>query len=106
MGHSVSKESRKFAPLRISSASAHGKGQVLQTRKRRDFRLQFLDRASRGGLIENLFFGGLDFVLRRIFQVLNIVGIERRSAIRQGRSYGSPLKQFQLTLTLFEPFAT
>src|SRR5437867_2972009 len=103
---SVDEECRQFAPLRICSASAHGKSQVLQSRQRGDFRLQFFDRARRGGLIENLFFRCLDFVFRCIFQILDIIGIECGSALRQRRRDGTPLKELHLTLTLFEPFAS
>ena len=50
---------------------------------------------------------GSDFVVRRIFEILDIFGIQRRRVgCKHWRCLTATLQQFHLTQTAFQPFPT
>ena len=69
---------RQLTPLRVLTAAAQGQGQGFQPPERGDLRLELLDGARGGGLIEDFLFSRLDLVLRGLLEVLHDLGIERR----------------------------
>ena len=75
-GEDLAEEACKFSPLGVRAAATHAHRQCVQRCERLDLSVQFGDRPRRRGLVEDLFFGGLDFVLRSLVQVLDIVQIE------------------------------
>ncbi len=58
-------------------------------------------------MIEDLLFGGLDLIVRRVFEILHVFGVEHRSG---GRKYAAglsaALEHFQFAQSAFRPFAT
>ena len=96
----------QFAPLPVIATAAERKRQRLQSLQRSDLRLEFGNRARRGRLIENLLFGRLDFVVGRVLQILNVLGIQfRRPGGNDSRGLIAPLEQLQLPQLAFQPFA-
>ncbi len=61
-------------------------------------------RGSRG-LIEDLLLGRLDLVLGRLFEVLDVVGIEHRAGTSGARSRGAALQELQLAQPLLQALA-
>ena len=66
--------------------------------------LEFADRPRRRRLVEDLFLGGFDFVVRRILQILDIFCIERRRpASRTTPDLRRRVGGLQLAQTAFKP---
>ena len=66
----------------VLAAAADLGGERLEAGQRGDLDLQLGEGCSGRGLIEDLFFGGLDFVLRSLFEILDVVGVEHRARKR------------------------
>ena len=65
---------------------------------------QLGDGAGRGRLIEDLLLGGLDLVVRCLFQILDILGVERRKGgCEDRRSLAAALEHLQLAQPAFQP---
>ena len=70
--------------------------------KRLDLDLAARDGARRGRLVEDLLLGGLDLVVRRIFKVLDILGVERgKAGATTGATWPPALEEFQLAQPAF-----
>ena len=90
-------EAGQLAPFGVRAAATNREGERLQTFQGLDLRLQFGDGTGGSGLVENFLLGGLDFVVRGVFQVLDILGVQGREGGRQdGRSLAAPVEHFQL----------
>ncbi len=80
-------------------------GKRLQTFQGLDFDLELGDRSGRGGLIKDLFFRGLDLIVRCVFKILDVLGVKRRKAGHQDSARFRPaLEHFQLAQPALEPF--
>ena len=87
----------------IGAAATHGNRLRLQPLEGFDFESQFGDGASGGGLIEDFFLGGFDFVVRRFIQVLNILAIKgRKRGRKNGCKLPAPLEYFQFPQPAFQ----
>ena len=76
---------------------ADSQSERLQTFQRFDLDLQLGHGSRRGRLVEDLLFGGLDFVVRRLFQVLDVLGVESGEGRREDRRGLAPaLEHLQL----------
>ena len=71
------KQARQLAPLGVRAAVADGEGERFQALSVSISDLQLGDGARRGRLIEDLLLGGLDLVVRRVVEVLDVLGVER-----------------------------
>ena len=93
-GEDFAEQAGQLAPLGVRAAAANGERERLQALQGLDLGLQLGDGAGGGRLVENLFLGGFDFVVRRVFEILDILGVERRAAgarglARSGRRAGA-----------------
>ena len=75
--------------------------------ERFDFGLQLGDRAGGRGLVKNLFFGGGDLFLGRVFQVLNVFCGEFRTGRRdKATGLSATLKHLEFTQTALQTLAS
>jgi len=67
----------EFAPLGVGAAAAHSQGPAFQTFESFDFDAQLGNGAGGGGLIEDFFLGGFNFVVGGFVEILHVLnGIE------------------------------
>ena len=106
-GEDLAQQACQFAPLGVLAAAADAERERFQAFQRLDLSLQLGDGARRGGLIEDLLLGGLDLVVRRIFQILDVFGVQHRQRRRRaiGAGLAAALEQFQLAQPAFQPLA-
>ena len=105
-GEDRAEEARQLAPLGVRAAVSHGQGERLQALQRLDLDLQLGDGPRRGRLIEDLLLGGLDLVVRRLFEVLDVLGVERgKAGARTGATWPAALEHLQLAQPALQPLA-
>ena len=75
-GEDLAQEACQLAPLGVRTAATDPERERLQAFQGLDLGLQLGDGACRSRLIEDLFLGGLDLVVGRVFQILDILGVE------------------------------
>ena len=103
-GENFTEEACKFSPLGVRAAATHAHRECVQRRERLDLSVQFGDRPRRRCLVEDLFLGGLDFVLRSLVQVLDIVRIELGPGSDDcTRNLTTTLQDFQLAQSTRQP---
>jgi len=102
----LAEQVRQFPPLGVLTAAAHFGRQRFEPGEGLDLELQLGDGAGRGGLVEHLLFGGLDLVLRRLIEVLNVIGVEQGAGDHERRGGRGPaLQEFQLAQALLQSVA-
>ena len=80
-----SQQARQLAPLGVAAAAAHRQGMLFEPCQGFNFHAQLGDGARGGGLVEDFFLGGFDFVVGCFVQIFHIVAIEGRQGRRQDR---------------------
>ena len=70
---------RELAPLRVLATAANLGSKRLEAGERRDLDLELGKRRSGSCLIEDLLLGGLDLVLGRLLEILDVFRGEGRS---------------------------
>ncbi len=93
----------EFSPLSVFATAANGVRQGLEALERLDFRFQLRNRPRRGGLIEDLFFYGLDLVVWSLFQIFNVVVLEDRCSLEDRRCDCPALKDLEFPESFLEP---
>jgi hypothetical protein len=87
-GEDLTQQAGQFAPLGIGAAAADGQRLAFQTFQGFDLDAQFGDGTGGGGLVEDFFLGGFDFVVGRFVQVFNVFAVEgRQDAARIGAAW-------------------
>ena len=94
-GKYLAEQMREFAPLGVLAAAPDFTGQGFQLLQRGDFGLQFGQRGRRRGLVEYPLLGGFDFILGRLIQVLDILGIQQRAGLQRSADSRPALQKFQ-----------
>ena len=106
-GEDFAEEACQLTPLGVGAAAANTEGECLQALQRLDLGPQLGDAASRRCLVENFFLGGFDLVVRRVFEVLDILGIEHgRNGRHDGRGLPAALQHFELAQPALQPLAS
>ena len=106
-GEDRAEEARQLAPLGVRAAVSDSQGERLQTFQRFDLDLELGHGSRRGRLVEDLLFGGLDLVVRRVFKILDVLGVEGGDGGREDRRGLAPaLEHLQLAQPALEPLAT
>jgi hypothetical protein len=77
-GEDFGEQAGQLAPLGIGAAAADCQRLDFQPFQGFDLDAQFGDRAGGGGLVENFFLGGSDFVVGCFVQVINVFAVEGR----------------------------
>jgi hypothetical protein len=77
-GVKISEQAGQLAPLGIGAAAADSQRLAFEPFQGLDLDAQFGDRARGGGLVENFFLGGGDFVVGRFVQVIDVFAVEGR----------------------------
>ncbi len=102
----LAKQVRQLPPLGVLTAAAHLGRQRFEPGEGLDLELQLGDGAGRGGLVEHFLFGCLDLVLRRLIEVLDVIGVEQGAGDHERRRGDRPaLQEFQLAQALLQPLA-
>ncbi len=104
-GEDLAEQARQFAPLGVGAAAAHRQGLGFEPLQGVDLAAQLGDGARGGGLIEDRLLGGLDLVVRRFFQVVDVVGVEPGQGGGDGRAAGTALEHLQLAQPALQPLA-
>ena len=106
-GENLAQQAGELSPLRIRAAATHAQGEGFQPGERFDFGLQLGDRAGGRGLVKNLFFGGGDLFLGRVFQVLDVFRGEFQTDRRdQATGLAATLKHLEFTQTALQTLAS
>ena len=106
-GEDLAQETRQFAPLGVRAAMTDFECKRLQTSQGLNLSFQLGDGSCRGRLIEDLFLGGLDLIVRRVFEVFDILGVQRPQGGRNDRrGQATTLEQLQFAQPTFQPLAT
>jgi hypothetical protein len=99
-------QGREFAPFLVVAAATDGKREAFEALERFDLDPQFVDGASGGRLVEDLFFGRFQFRVRCIVEVLDVFLVEQRGlGVEDARDLAAALQDFQLSEPAFESFA-
>ena len=104
-GEDLAEQARQFAPLGVGAAAAYRQGLGFEPLQGVDLAAQLGDGARGGGLIEDRLLGGLDLVVRRFFQVGDVVGVELGQGGGDGRATVTALKHLQLAQPALQPLA-
>ena len=83
-GEDFAEQARELLPLGVGAAPPHLQCEGFELPERPDLRLQLGDGARRRRLIEHFLLGRLDLVLRRLVEVLHILGVEFRAGSGNG----------------------
>ena len=95
-GEDLAQEARQFAPLGVRAAMTDLECERLQAFQGLNLSFQLGDGSCRSRLIEDLLLGGLDLVVRRVFEVFDILGVQRpKGGCEDGRRLATALEQFQ-----------
>ena len=101
----LAEQAGEFAPFAVFAAAAHGERQRFKAAEGGDFGFELADGARRRRLIEDLFLGGFDLVIRRVLKVLHVLAIERRRGGGDGLGGGAALQEFEFPQALLQAFA-
>ncbi len=92
----------ELAPFGVLTAAADLRGKGFEALQRGNLYLQFGQRGGGCSLIEDLLFGGLHLVFGRLFQIVDIIGIQEGPREHGCRQCSATLQQIQLTPALLQ----
>src|SRR5690606_23789862 len=101
----LAQERGQLLPLAILATAPDGLGKRLEALQDLDLGFELVDRARRGRLVDDLLLGGLELVLGRVLEVLDILGAERRDRGDERRLCPTALEQLELAEAGLEPLA-